>query len=163
MLSETAKRPTKRGILVASMLKPASGLRTSDEVVYQAVYTIFRGLPARLVDGATLRVSTHARAGGDVELVWEAAETAPPASRASGSTPAEVLAEGPFGDLFEVALVALEDVCRARGGLSERVEEAPASSAILREPVVHRRYMFLIPSLDRAPYSPPSGRASPEA
>lgn len=146
-----------RGVIVAAVLEPESGLRAADDIVYWSVYTIFRGLPARLAPGAVLRVTSQPRAGGDVELTWDADEDADEGVAPSVGTPAEALATGPYGDLFGVALLALESVCRARGGLMERRVGPPASSSLLRATRLHRRYMFLVPSAEREPYAPGKG------
>lgn len=144
----------QRGILVVPALTAEGRLRTHEDVLYQSVYTIFRGLPARLPAGAVLYVATEDRAGGDVELTWEAREEpgAPTAPRAREELAAR-LREGPYGDLFEVALLGLDALCRSRGVLMERAEEQtrPTTSILDLTPKVRRRYAFLIPSLDRAP------------
>lgn len=158
-LRDSAEAYEARGILVITDLTPTSGLVTSDAIVHRAVYTCFRVLPARLARGASIRISTHARAGGDLELIWEAREDADVAAPSEGTTPRTALSRGPHGDLLEVAVTALEDICRARGGLVEQQHiEPPASSAILREPTVWRRYLFLIPSQERQPFAPPDAR-----
>lgn len=143
-----------KGVHTTASLEPESGLRAADEIVYWSVYTIFRGLPARLAPGAALRVTSAPRAGGDVELVWDADESIVDGQPVE-ATPAVALAAGPYGDLFGVALYALESLCRARGGLMERRVDPPEASSLRPEARIHRRYMFLIPSAEREPFTPP--------
>lgn len=152
----------ERGILIVPLLSATTRLRTHEDVLYQSVYTIFRGLPARLPRGAVLYVATEDRAGGDVELTWEAREE--PGAKAAADDDSSCAAreedevaarlrQGPYGDLFEVALLGLDALCRSRGVLMERHEEAtrPTTSILDLSPKVRRRYAFLIPSLERGP------------
>lgn len=154
-LRDSADEYEAHGILVVTDLAPTSGLRTNDEIVYRAVTTIFRALPRRLARGAVLRIATHPRAGGDVELIWEAREDIGMSRNVGSHDPLHVLATGPHGDLLNVAVTALEEICRARGGLVEQDhQEPPLSSGLLREPTLRRRYLFLIPSLERGVRAP---------
>ncbi|HET6404422.1 MAG TPA: hypothetical protein VFH78_07235 [Candidatus Thermoplasmatota archaeon] len=129
-----------RGVRVELDLRCRTQLRTEEPVLDRALYTIFRGLPARLAPGATVRISTRDMAGGDVEIAWEAVESAEP-------PPAEAFTRGhAYGDLLELAIAGMETICRARSGRME-VEDATLRLA----PDVRRRYVFLVPSLDRSP------------
>lgn len=137
-----------RGIIVVKNLEATIALATEDPVLHQALYTIFRGLPDRLAPGATLLVSTRDRAGGDIELIWEAREVANTAAD-DARIP---LAGGPYGDLLELALEGLDAICRVRSEHHEDPERPPGSSNVLqRAPHVRRRYSFLVPSLIRTP------------
>lgn len=148
-LADGAADYAEQGIIVTRSLDATIALATDEPVLEQALYTIFRGLPARLVRGATLLVSTRDRAGGDIELVWEARELdVPPPAGAGDRSP---LARGQHGDLLELAVRGLESICRARGGHEDRTTRAASSSNFLKlAPHVRRRYLFLIPSLRRA-------------
>ena len=145
-----------RGVLVVVELDACTTLETHEPLLYQAVYTIFRGLPARLAPGTTLFVSTQDRAGGDIELTWEARED-PEAAPAHGGDPDPrlLLRHGPYGDLLEVALLGLDSFCRVRSTARER-PEAPrplSATALDLSPKVRRRFSFLIPSLSRDGWS----------
>ncbi|HEX2022749.1 MAG TPA: hypothetical protein VHH36_08540 [Candidatus Thermoplasmatota archaeon] len=119
-----------------------------DPVLHQAIYTVFRGLPFRLAAGSSLHVATLDRAGGDVELTWEAREVGLPSP--SVSRPSEPLAQGPLGDLFDLALLGLEEICRARSGVVERTPQDPVLAARARVAgAVPRRFFFLIPGPER--------------
>ncbi|HWH08616.1 MAG TPA: hypothetical protein VNX21_05405 [Candidatus Thermoplasmatota archaeon] len=141
----------ERGILVVARLEARVPLDNEPPALHQAIYTIFRGLPERLPRGATLYVSTRDRAGGDVELTWEAREEPGPAD----PSPREALRHGPYGDLLDLALLGLESICRARAGLAQSAEPPPSpSSSVLARDVlgkVRRRYAFLIPTRTRDP------------
>lgn len=139
----------QQGVLVLPHLESRTPLSTDEPTLYQAIYTIFRGLPERLAPGATLFIRTRDRAGGDIELVWEAREV--PHAREPSPTPAVALGHGPYGDLLELAIIGLESLCRARGGVVEEPEdEVGESVTFLRlAPRVRRRYFFLIPALRR--------------
>ena len=152
-LDDAAAAIEARGIIVVKSLDATHELATEDLALHQALYTIFRGLPDRLVPGATLLVGTHDRAGGDIELIWEARELATP-PREDDRPP---LANGPYGDLLELALAGLEEICRVRGGHHEdETTDAVGSNVLRRAPHVRRRYTFIIPSLSRAPAWAPS-------
>lgn len=130
-----------RGILVDAKLECTIALATVEPMLEQALYSIFRGLPERLARGATLRIWTRDRAGGDIELAWEAHE-----ETAAPDADAHPLTRGPYGDLLELALDGLSAFCRARAGHVE-TDEGTLQDA----PAVHRRYFVLIPSLRREP------------
>lgn len=140
-LAEAAEAYGSRGIRVERELSPVALLATDEPVLEGALSTIFRALPHRLTPGARLRIWAHERAGGDIELAWEAEETV---NAPLGD--AHPLARGPGGDLLELAVEGLARFCRARAGHVE-VEGPPLTGA----PDVHRRYFFLIPSLRRDP------------
>lgn len=147
-LRDAAPAIEEQGIIVVKSLEATAVLATEDPVLHQALYTIFRGLPDRLAPGATLLVSTRDRAGGDIELIWEARELA----SSAGDGTKIPLAHGPYGDLLELALEGLDAICRVRAGHQEEPERPPVSSNVLqRAPHVRRRYFFLIPSLVRTP------------
>ena len=145
-----------RGILVVPSLDATVTLATHDRLLYQAIYTIFRGLPARLAPGASLFVSTADRAGGDVELTWEAREDPGHAPAVPDPDPRILLRHGPYGDLLEVAMLGLGSFCRVRAAAMERPEPARPLSATALDlsPKVRRRFSFLIPSLARGDWSP---------
>lgn len=142
------------GILVVPHLDARSTSAGDPQVIYQSVYTIFRALPARLPPAAVLYVATRDRAGGDVELTWEAREEGGHEGDETAS-PEAVLRTGPYGDLLELALLGLEAICRARSGLAQRadVEGAAAASPIAAATAgrIRRRYLFLLPSAPRDP------------
>jgi hypothetical protein len=139
-----------RGILVIRHLEATLRLQTEEPVLMQALTTIFRGLPERLAPAATLLIRTRDRAGGDIELVWEAREA--PYQQAPGATRQEPLARGPYGDLLELAVAGLQEFCRVRTGYREQEDPAmdAGSTFLTLAPHVRRRYLFLIPSLDRS-------------
>lgn len=153
-----------RGIRVVASLLATVELQTADRALYEAVYTVFRGLPLRLVRGSELHVWTQDRAGGDVELAWEAREPTggPPldASVAPTDEARLLLREGPYGDLLEVALLGLDALCRARSVAREGGHGPAPEAARLDTSEVRRRFTFLIPSLGREPGWSPEGRAS---
>lgn len=130
-----------RRIALVVRLAATAPLENEPPALYQAVYTLVRGLPERLPPGSTLRLGTRDRAGGDVELSWDATE--PP--DLVDPSPQEALRRGPYGDLLDLALLGLESICRARAGL---LESPPAAGAA---PDVQRRYTVLIPTRDRDP------------
>lgn len=146
-----------RGILVVPSFEATTRLATHDDLLYQAVYTIFRGLPARLPPGASLLVSTADRAGGDVELAWEAREDPAQAPAPPDPDPRVLLRHGPYGDLLEVALLGLDALCRVRAAAKEEpdAERRPSATALDLSPRVRRRFSFLVPSLERAYFDPP--------
>lgn len=162
-LRDGAQAYEERGILVLPHLDATIRLATEEPSLYQATYTIFRGLPDRLAPGATLFVRTRDRAGGDIELSWEAREV-PPDGGESDPTAREALRHGPYGDLLELALKGLEAFCRVRSGIEQDAEEPVVQSVtFLRlSPHIRRRYLFLIPSLDRdLGWSPAKPEKSP--
>lgn len=130
-----------RRIRASARLEARVPLENEPPALHQAIYTLIRGLPERLPPGSTLEVSTRDRAGGDVELAWDARES----PTLADPSPREALRHGPYGDLFDLALLGLETICRARAGLVE----APFLSAHAAD--VHRRYTVLIPTRDRDP------------
>lgn len=130
-----------RRIAVEARLEAVVPLESEPPALYQAIYTLARGLPERLPPGSTLRVATRDRAGGDVELSFEVSEGAQPAD----PSPRDALRAGPYGDLFELALLGLEAICRARAGILEAPEPLPATDT------VRRRYAFLVPTRSRDP------------
>lgn len=150
-LRDAAAAYEARGVLVVDHLDATAALATEDAVLYQSVYTLFRGLPARLTPGAALYVSTADRTGGDIELVWESREDVPPSLDAG--TARTVLAAGPYGDLFDLALHGLETLCRARA-VHEETESGEPGRLRLR-----RRFMFLLPSLRREGTNVPTASA----
>lgn len=154
-LREGAPAYEKRGILVSRHLDATHRLATVDPALDQALYTLFRGLPARLAPGATLLVSTADRAGGDVELGWEAREV--DVGAPADGTP---LVAGPYGDLLELALAGLDAICRVRSAYREEpMTDTLGSSAFLKlAPNVRRRYVFLVPSLVREGNGVPASR-----
>ena len=130
-----------RGIVVVLDLAAAVPLENEPPALHRAIYTLMRGLPERLPRGSTLRVSTRDRAGGDVELAWDAME----APGAEDPSPRDALRLGPYGDLFDLALLGLSSICRARAGLIESGPDPPRASD------VQRRYTVLIPTRSRDP------------
>ena len=150
-LADAAAVVEARGILVGPRLEATVALENEPPALHQAVYTLFRGLPERLPPGATLYVTTRDRAGGDVELTWEAREAPLPGDAA----PREALRQGPYGDLLELALLGLESICRARAGLLERPAQRGGSGSSALAPevgtMVRRRFAFLIPGRSRDP------------
>lgn len=151
-----------RGVLVLPHLEATLRLRTQEPALYQAVYTLFRGIPDRLAPGAALFVRTRDR-GGDVELSWEAREVPPGEAEGAPPTPAQALRQGPYGDLLELALAGLEAACRARTRLREEAD-APGqeTTSFLRlAPHIRRRYQFLIPSLEERAQPPAPAGTTP--
>lgn len=153
-LRDGAPAYAERGIIVVEHLDATARLDTVDPVLDEAIYTIFRGLPYRLSPGATLVVSTHDRAGGDIELLWEARELVDP------GVVSEPLRQGPHADLLELALDGLATFCRARGAHEDHQPiGAGASNFLQLAPHVRRRYLFLIPTLSRVGRSGPVRRS----
>lgn len=148
-----------QGVLVLPHLDATYRLATNEPSLYQAIYTIFRGLADRLAPGATLFIRTRDRAGGDIELSWEAREVHDTEGEAD-STAREALRRGPYGDLLELALVGLESFCRVRSGMQEEADAPMADSVTFLQlaPHIRRRYLFLIPSLERDPAWAPGRR-----
>ena len=146
-LADSADRYEERGILVIKHLEATVRLSTHEPILDEALYTLFRALPERVAAGATLFISTLDRAGGDVELVWEAREL-PTGPEGGARSP---LGGGPYADLLELALEGLEAHCRVRAShAGELVDDEMRSSAVLQyAPHIRRRYTFLIPSLSR--------------
>lgn len=156
-LRDGAAAYEERGVLVIPHLEATCRLATDAAVLEGSLYTIFRGLPDRLSRGATLFVSTRDRAGGDIELVWEAREAALPDPRASDLR--GTLKHGPYGDLLELALEGLERFCRVRGAVRADTDgqEEARSTHLALAPGIRRRYFFLVPSLQREPEWTPRG------
>lgn len=143
-LRDGASAYAERGIMVVEHLEATARLDTVEPVLDEAIYTIFRGLPYRLSPGATLVVSTHDRAGGDIELFWEARELV------DAAVVGEPLRKGPHADLLELALDGLARFCRARGVHEDQQPIRAGTSNFLQlAPHVRRRYLFLIPTLSR--------------
>lgn len=142
----------EKGILVSPLLEATVDLAAHESVLYQAVYTLFRALPSRLLPGSLLLVSTQDVEGG-VELLWEGREPFSP--EPEGRDVLNLLRSGPHGDLLEIAMLALERFCEARAGyVEQRVEPGSTSSAFERAPYVVRRVAAYLPALSGA------GRAS---
>ncbi|HVM45871.1 MAG TPA: hypothetical protein VM582_08050 [Candidatus Thermoplasmatota archaeon] len=135
----------ERGILTLPALEATLPLHAEDSLLYRAIYTIFRALPERLVPGTMLSISTIDTPEG-VELMWEGKERTP----AEGAL-RDVLASGPYGDLLELAVLALEGFCNMRAGYVESVREtSPSASSFERPPYIVRRVTALIPTLPAA-------------
>lgn len=132
-----------RGILVLPHLEATTLLDEDDPALTEAIYTIFRALPERLAPGASLLIATRDRAGGDIELLWEASELLR-AAKGDGKSPFE---RGPYSDLLALAIAGLDDICRVR--MATREDDVPrsgASSSLMRVPPrTRRRHLFLIP------------------
>lgn len=135
------------GVIVVTSFEATHAIDASEPALREAIYTIFRGLPARIAPGASLFIGTVDRAGGDVELVWEARErvgVGDPGARGVRET----LRAGPYGDLYELAMLGLESICRARAGYIER--ESPSGkgnvtsvvATTMRDQVI-RRFSFV--------------------
>lgn len=143
-LRDGAEACEARGILVVPDLE-ATGSDVDDPPLYQAVYTIFRGLPERLASGATLYVRTADDVEGTM-LTWDATE-----GKGEGDAPdasvKDVMRRGPYGDLLELAIVGLEAICRARSeqwGAQATPHESGLTGLDLT-PRLRRRVVFLIP------------------
>lgn len=136
-----------RGVLVVPQLDAGDARVAHPEVVDQVVYTLLRGLPARLPPGAVLHLSTRERPAG-VEFLWEAREE-PRDGEEDAPPPRDLLRIGPYGDLFEVALLGLEAICAAEARVVARREAAAMRAASLLSSVaggmIRRRFVFLIP------------------
>lgn len=147
-LADARERYDEKGILLVTHLHATNPLDVDEATLTQAVYTLFRGLHVRLPPGAALYVWTRDRAGGDVELVWESRED-PGVVRAELPDPAERLREGPYGDLYELALLGLDAICRVRTAVTERQEDVPppSASSIAEKAMgkTKRRFTFLLP------------------
>lgn len=138
----------ERGILVVPNLRATYDLGGADPPLLKAIYTLYRAIPRRLAEGSTLHVWSVDRAGGDIEVGWEARE---PLGGEPDATPRDALTSGPLGDLLNLAIAGLEQICRAR--LAQRSEpERDASaglSALQLVPRVKRRFTILLPSIDK--------------
>lgn len=136
-----------RGILVVRTLEAAGAVSAPEAPLYQAIYTIFRGLPARVPAGVALYVSTRDVAGRGVELAWEVREDGQRGE--AGGNPKALLAAGPYGDLVDLALLGLDAICAARADLREADEPpSPPSASVLGRGASHRvrrRYVFVVP------------------
>lgn len=130
-----------RGILVSAVLDARTDLNAENDVLYNAVYTLFCAMPWRLVPGTAMYVHTLDVPGG-VELAWECREGA----TVDGDL-RRVLREGPHGDLVDIAYAALETFCGLRAGecLSERTV-VPASPHFPRGEAIHRRVRAYLPA-----------------
>jgi|SRR5581483_1380751 len=134
----------ERGILVLPLLEATLDLGAHETLLYQAVYTLVRALPDRLLRGSPFVITTTDAPGG-VELAWEGRE---PAERAAGGGDLRgALRLGPHGDLLDIALLALERFCDARSGFIE-TRESPidSASAFPRPPHVLRRVVAFLPT-----------------
>lgn len=112
-LSEGAAAYAARGIRVEQDLDAHVALATRDALLYHALHTVFRGLPDRLAPGSVLHVRSRSKAGGDVELSWNGTLERGP------DRDGDFWSKGPNGDLFALAILALERHCRARLGWFE--------------------------------------------
>ena len=157
-----------QGVLPIEHLEATHPIATPAAPLYQAAYTFARGLPAHLPPGVVLYLSTHDEADGSVVLMWEArdrphADAGPP-SAAGGVR--ERLRVGPYGDLFELALLGLTSICRVTAGVEERQDRfETASSALLHReaPTVRRRYRFRLPGASSSSSSSASSSSAPPA
>lgn len=144
-LRDGASTCEARGILVVPHLNATR--RDGDDhdpPLYQAIYTIFRGLPERLPPGATLYVGTSDDVGGTT-LTWDATEQGAPSAPGVGLQ--EVMRSGVHGDLLELAVVGLEALCRARGtqwGAPTSLGQTGLTGLDLG-PRLRRRVVMLIP------------------
>lgn len=146
-LEEAASLLEQKGVLVVAHLEATYRFERAPPALTQALYTIFRGLAERLSEGATLYVATTDRAGGDIEVTWEAKE--PPAAKEDAQV-RDIVRHGPYGDLIELALVGLESICRVR--TTHRAQDVPppeSGTALRFLPTVRRRYTFLLPDPER--------------
>ena len=145
-LREAEEELERRGVLVVPNLQARGDLGGDDPALLSALRVLFRALPLRLGEGATLLVWSEDKAGGDVEVGWEAREA--PEGGPLDADAQEALAAGPLGDLLGLAVAGLEEICRAR--LAQRAQDEPAerrgSSAFAFEPTVRRRFTILLPS-----------------
>lgn len=151
-LRDGAEAREARGILVVPHLESTETRVGDDPALYQAIYTIFRGLPERLSRGATLYVSTSDDIEGTM-LTWDATEGKTDDSQ--DATVKDVMRAGPYGDLLELAVVGLEALCRARSEQwgAPAASNSPGLTGLELEPRLRRRVVFLIPparSLDAA-------------
>lgn len=130
-----------RGILVSPILNATADLRLPNDVLYNAVYTLFCALPWRLVPGTSIFIATMDVPGG-VELAWECREEPP----MGGSGLRDALRQGPHGDLVDIAYGALEQFCGLRAGecLAERAV-VPSSPQFPRGEAVLRRVRAFLP------------------
>lgn len=145
-LEEAQDALDARGILLVPRLQAVSDLGGEDPALLKALQVLFRALPLRLSMGATLVVWSEDKAGGDIEVGWEAREPADAAAREAGAQ--EALAAGPLGDLLAVAVAGLEEICRAR--LAQRALDEPTeptgSTAFDLPAGIRRRFTILLPS-----------------
>lgn len=138
-----------RDITVATFLDATRPLDADETLLYRCVYTIFRALPARLLRGSTLNISTCDIEDG-IELVWEGREAVTADGNVNDARAA--LARGPHGDLLDIAFGALEHFCHVRAGHVESTRGRVVSgSSFDRPPYVVRRVLAHIPAL-----TPPS-------
>lgn len=130
-----------RGILLSTVLDATLDLRVPNDVLYNAVYTLFAALPSRLVPGTSVFISTVDVRGG-VELTWECREEVSLDARELR----DALRRGPHGDLVEIAYHALEAFCGLRAGecVAERAL-VPASPQFPRGDAVLRRVRAFLP------------------
>lgn len=131
-----------RGILVSLLLEAEADLRVGDDVLYNAVYTLFCALPHRILPGTSMVVSTFDVQGG-VELRWECREEP---TLTEGDL-RQVLRQGPHGDLVDIAFAALERFCGLRAGdcLTD-LAPVPASPHFPRGVALHRRVRAFLPA-----------------
>ena len=150
----------RRGILVAKALEATRPLDADESLLYRAVYTIFRALPERLLQGTVLSIGTRDVEDG-VELVWEGREPLHEAEEPPGKDLRALLGHGPHGDLVDIALRALESFCHMRAGFVETTRQRTVSSSFARPAHVVRRVRALVPTAPgaRSPVAP--GREAP--
>lgn len=137
-----------KGVLIVAHLEATTPFDDAPAALEQALYTVVRALAERISVGTTLHILTQDRAGGDIELSWEARE---PETGVSDDVPLrKVVRPGPYGDLLELAIVGLEAVSRMRG--AHRAQHLPAttsSSVLDLRAAVRRKYLFLLPAPSR--------------
>lgn len=132
-------------VTVSTFLDATRPLHADDTILYRAVYTIFRALPARLLRGSTLNISTYDTEEG-VELLWEGREPAQQEAPSESSLRV-VYGRGPHGDLLEIALRALEEFCDVRAGYVQTSRERVDSSTSFDRPAyIIRRVRAHIPA-----------------
>lgn len=139
-----------QGILPVEHLEATEAIDTPAAPLYQAAYTFARGLPARLPPGVVLYLSTHDEPEGGVVLMWEARDRPHPGRTgpAAEGGARDRLRLGPYGDLFDLALLGLTSICRASVAVEERQDKSDAASSALLQretPTVRRRYRFVLP------------------
>lgn len=139
-LRDAAATYDSKGLLVVTLLDATLGANRAEPALCRAVYTIVRVLPLRAASGSLVHIATRDMENG-IEITWETWEDPSKADK-RGPT-----AQGLMGDLLEVALLALEDVCRAHMGVLEQLE-APVertSSVFERGARIRRRVRARVP------------------
>lgn len=135
-----------RAIAVSAVLEATADLEAEASILYDAVHRLFAAMPARLVRGSVLLITTQ-DAKDATELAWDAREDYRETVEGAQTLTAGYKPDEPIA----LALTDLERFCQLRAGyVHARVQAVRNSSSFERPAYVHRRVIAHLPRLDAA-------------